>query len=240
MSATEPINLAQPGHQAQAQLVADPHRYGHHPDLAHHFDDLEQQRDADTLGMWAFLATELMFFGGVFGAFAIYRILYTQSFANAAGHLSVTMGTTNTFVLLFSSFTVVLAVNAAHHNQSRKAGMWFFVTIGLAVAFLVIKGFEYHHDWEIGLVPALRDFGFDKFPDGRQQKLFFLFYFPMTMIHALHMIIGIGVFAVVGYKAWKGRYSDQYYNPIEVSGLYWHFVDLIWVFLFPTLYLLRA
>jgi cytochrome c oxidase subunit 3 len=227
------------------------------PFLAHQFDDLEQQKDTDTLGMWAFLSTEVMFFGGVFTAFSIYRINYTDQFAWAAEHyMNMPLGAINTGVLLCSSLTVALAVWAAHNGNPRLVAKLFAATILLALIFIGIKFTEYYLDYREGVFPGLRWDPADilhkathdeqgrllqhPFPVNLGKlRLFMTFYFIMTSIHALHMIIGIGVLSVVAWKAWKRRYTAQYYNPVEISGLYWHFVDLVWIFLFPTLYLLH-
>jgi cytochrome c oxidase subunit 3 len=206
--------------------------------LAHHFDDLAQQREAATLGMWAFLATEVMFFGGAFTAFAVYRTTYPEAFMAASHHLNVFAGTFNTAILLCSSLTVALSVYEAEHNRPRRSAYFILATIGLAVVFLGVKAYEYYEEYQHGLVP-----GFNFTYRGEHAdsvRLFMCFYFVMTAVHATHMLIGIGIFAVVAYNAWKERYSSEYYNPIEISGLYWHFVDLVWIYLFPTLYLLRA
>lgn len=213
------------------------------PFLAHQFDDLGQQKEADTLGMWAFLSTELMFFGGLFTAFTIYRIAYTEAFAQCAQKLSMTLGGINTGVLLCSSLTVALAVWAAHRGNMRLVCWLLLATIALGLIFIGIKFTEYYFDWQESIIPGFRwneqKIIHEMHLDPARLRLFMTFYFVMTSIHALHMVIGIGIFAVVAYKSWTGRYAPEYYNPIEISGLYWHFVDIIWIFLFPTLYLLH-
>src|SRR5688500_3614104 len=201
--------------------------------LAHQFDDLEQQREADTLGMWAFLATEVLFFGAVLAAFAIYRLYYHEGFREAQSHLNWAIGAINTAVLLVSSYTVVLAVHAAHKNDSRGIVRALAATIGLAVIFLMLKAVEYRLEWTAGHVPAL-NWRWTHHHEA-EAKLFLSFYFIMTGIHALHMIVGIGIFVWVIRHARKGRFSRDYYNPVEISGLYWHFVDVVWIFLYPTL-----
>jgi cytochrome c oxidase subunit 3 len=209
-----------------------------HPNLAHQFDDLAQQREADTLGMWAFLATEVLFFGALFTAIAVNRIYYTEGFYHAASeHMQVWIGAINTGVLLVSSYTVAMAVHSAHENKSRHIVWYLLATIGLALIFLGLKVVEYSNDWHEGIVPGLNWTYTGEFP--AETRLFMSFYFIMTAIHALHMLIGIGIFAIVTWQARRGRYSREYYNPVEISGLYWHFVDIVWIFLFPTLYLLR-
>jgi cytochrome c oxidase subunit 3 len=218
--------------------------------LSHQFDDLAQQKEASTLGMWAFLATEVMFFGGVFTAFVIYRSFpqYGIAFAQASReHMNIPLGTINTAVLLCSSLTVALSVHFASHGRRKALIIMLLATIGLALTFLIIKAFEYYLEYKHGLFPGLNfHYPPHDHPDPARLtanpayvQLFFYFYFIMTGIHALHMIIGVGVFAFITAQAWRGRYSENYYNPVEISGLYWHFVDLVWIFLFPLLYLLH-
>jgi cytochrome c oxidase subunit III len=206
--------------------------------LAHQFDDLGQQREADTLGMWAFLATELMFFGAMFLGFTVYRIYYRADFAEASRHLNLWLGTANTGVLLCSSLTVALAVHAASHDHRRDLVRFLLATMGLGVTFLCIKGTEYYLEYREGLMPGLN--WQHNGANAPTIRLFMNFYFIMTAIHATHMLIGLGVFGVITFQAWRGKYSSAYFNPVEISGLYWHFVDLIWIFLFPLLYLLRS
>ncbi len=207
------------------------------PILAEQFDDLEQQREASNLGMWAFLATEVMFFGGAFLSFTVYRIFYPAAFAAAAHHLNLWLGAVNTAVLLTSSLTVALAVHAAMKGWRKPLVGYLLATMALGLVFLLIKAWEYRTEYVEGLVPGLR-FTYQG-PHGSLVNLFLSIYFVMTGLHALHMIIGLGIFAVIAFQAWRGRFTPDYYNPVEVSGLYWHFVDLVWIFLFPVLYLLK-
>ncbi len=204
--------------------------------VAHQFDDAEQQRGAAELGMWIFLATEVMFFGGMFTAFTAYRWLYPAAFAHASRHLDVLLGGTNTIVLIGSSLTMVLAVHGARVGHRRMLLVCLALTMCLGSVFLGIKAIEWGHKWEDGLVPGLRFTltGADAGP----QELFFFLYFAMTGVHALHLIIGIGVVGVILALAWRGHYSSAYHNPVEVTGLYWHFVDIVWIFLLPMLYLI--
>jgi cytochrome c oxidase subunit 3 len=248
-----PAALAQPGSQSQATITGSAAAYAPplrdqdhgHTFLAHQFDDLEQQKDASTLGMWAFLATEVMFFGGLFTAFTVYRISYPETFAKASTYMARWLGAFNTGVLLCSSYTVVLAVAAAQENRRRDIVKWLLLTIVLAAAFLCFKGYEYYHEYKEHLVPFanwsdIDHDGTPRFPTHpHAAKIYFLLYFIMTGIHATHMVIGIGIFAVIALQAARGRYSAEYYNPVEISGLYWHFVDAVWIFLFPLLYLLH-
>ena len=204
--------------------------------LAHQFDDFEQQQDAASLGIWAFLVTEVLFFGGMFLGYAVYRYRFPDVFAQASNHMDIALGTLNTAILIGSSLTVVLAVHAAQHDHRRLLQRMLALTILLGAIFLAIKFTEYFHKFEENLVPGL-NFVLASEHD-RQGSIFFSFYFAMTGMHALHMIIGIGVFSVLFVAARRGRYSSAYHTPVELAGLYWHFVDIIWIFLFPLFYLL--
>jgi len=220
----------------------------HHPYLQHHFDNMAQQMEASTLGMWVFLVTEIMFFGGLFMAYILYRYWYPDAWAAASNHLNVQMGAANTVVLIISSLTMVMAVRSAQIG-SRGGQIFFLIaTILFGATFLGVKYFEYAEKFEHHLVPGL---GMVFAPPGDHihaahanvgspEQLFFSLYFIMTGIHALHMVIGIGIMSVMLFWAWRGRFSPEYYAPVEVSGLYWHFVDIVWIFLFPLLYLLGA
>ena len=204
--------------------------------LAHQFDDLEQQHETATLGMWLFLATEIIFFGGLFTAYTACRSLYPDAFAAASHNTEVLLGSINTVVLLGSSFTMALAVHAAQQGKRRTLVTFLLCTIALGLLFLVIKFLEYHHKFVEHLVPG---HGFRvEGPQPRQQELFVSFYFAMTGLHALHMVIGIALLAILVVLGWRGRFSRQNHNAVEVSGLYWHFVDIVWIFLFPLLYLI--
>ncbi|MEW6733369.1 MAG: cytochrome c oxidase subunit 3 family protein [Acidobacteriota bacterium] len=204
--------------------------------LAHHFDSIEQQHEATTLGMWLFLATEIMFFGGAFTAYIIYRSAYPGAFAEASNLLNMNLGATNTAVLICSSLTMALAVYGAQTSNRKMLMIFLALTILLGTTFLAVKAYEYHHKFEEHLVPGI-DFHYQG-ANARQVQLFFSLYFAMTGLHALHMVIGIGVLLVLLVQGWRGRFSSQYFSPIELTGLYWHFVDIIWIFLFPLLYLI--
>jgi cytochrome c oxidase subunit III len=212
------------------------HHNAHHPALAHHFDSLAQQSEASTLGMWVFLATEVLFFGGLFATYAIYRNWYPDAFAAASHELDVTLGTINTAVLIASSLTMALAVHAAQLGQRRPLMLFLVVTMILGAAFLGIKSIEYYHKFVEHHVPG-PSFEFEK-AHMRHAQIFFSLYFVMTGLHALHMIIGIGIMLVMLWWSWRGTITSDYYSPIEISGLYWHFVDIVWIFLFPLLYLI--
>ena len=206
--------------------------------LAHQFDDLEQQREASTLGMWAFLITEIMFFGGLFLGYSVYRFNYPEAFAEGSHHLDVTLGSINTTVLIGSSLTMALAVRGAQLGRRNTAVGSLLLTVLLGCVFLGIKAVEYGHKFEEQLVPGT-SFGYSSTQvDPGQLELFFSFYFAMTGLHAFHMIIGIAILLVLVWKTWKGRFTPSYYAPLEMTGLYWHFVDIVWIFLFPLLYLI--
>jgi len=204
--------------------------------VAHHFDSAEQQFDAAVLGTWIFLVTEIMFFSGMFMAYSLYRAKYPEVFIEGSHHLDIRLGTINTAVLIASSYTMVLAVYNAQLGRIRRLLGFLAATMGLGTVFLVIKGFEYHHKYVDGLVPGPL-FTYAG-PNADHLELFFSVYFAMTGLHALHMIIGIGLLAWIATSAMRGRYNTAYFTPVECTGLYWHFVDLVWIFLFPLLYLL--
>jgi cytochrome c oxidase subunit 3 len=201
--------------------------------LAEQFDNLEQQTQAATLGMWTFLITEVLFFGGLFTAYTEYRVRHPDVFAHASNHLYVSLGVINTGVLILSSFTMALAIHFAHLNRKRALILSLLGTMFLGAVFLGIKGTEYYLEYQEHLVPGV-SFKYEGSPDA---VLFFSFYFVMTGAHALHMIIGEGILATMVILSWLNRFSSEYYSPVEVSGLYWHFVDIVWIFLFPLLYL---
>jgi len=206
------------------------------PATAHQFETFEQQRESDILGMWTFLATEVLFFGGLIMCYTFARFTYPHVFSEASHRLYVTYGGPNTAILLCSSFTMALAVRAAQLGQ-RKALVGFLApTILLGLGFLVVKGFEYHTDFVEQLVPRFR-FHWDG-PDAGHAELFFWLYFVLTGLHALHVTIGVGVLTVVAILGWRGRITAENHITVEVAGLYWHFVDIVWVFLFPLLYLI--
>ena len=208
----------------------------HHPALAHQFDSLEQQVEATTLGMWVFLVTEVLFFGGLFLTYAIYRAFYPAAFSAASHELDIVLGGINTAVLITSSLTMALAVRSAQLGARRSLIMLLVATILLGTVFLGIKGVEYVHKFVEHHVPG-PDFRFEA-EHARHAQIFFSLYFMMTGLHAVHMVAGIGVLLVMLIFSWRGKISSSYYSPIEISGLYWHFVDIVWIFLFPLLYLI--
>lgn len=206
------------------------------PALLHHFDTAEQQRESSTLGMWVFLVTEIMFFGGLFTAYIVYRSLFHEAFHSGSHELDITLGATNTVVLICSSLTMALGVHAAQLGRKKNLIFFIILTMILGTAFLGIKFVEYSHKFEHHLVPGAH-FHFDS-PVSKQVELFFSLYFCMTGLHALHMIIGLGIMSWLLYHSAKGRFTPEYFSPVEISGLYWHFVDIVWIFLFPFLYLI--
>lgn len=208
---------------------------------------MEQQREAGTLGMWVFLVTEIMFFGGMFFAYTLYRSLYPMEFASASNHLDLTLGTINTAVLILSSFTMAVGVYSSQLGKNRNLVISLGLTIVLGLVFLGIKAVEYYQKYVDHLIPGklipgnpFNPSGVHLLPGANPLKveMFYWIYFAMTGMHAIHMIIGVGILSLLLYNALKNRYGPEYHSPIEVSGLYWHFVDIIWIFLFPLLYLL--
>jgi cytochrome c oxidase subunit III len=202
---------------------------------------MEQQREADSLGMWLFLITEIMFFGGMFTGYAVYRMKYYNAFVQGSNHLDVILGAVNTAVLICSSLTMAMAVHSAQTGKKKAIIAWLVLTIILGGAFLGIKAVEYKDKYDHGLIPGVLyhphvEEGHASPP--REMQLYFSFYFAMTGMHALHMVIGIVIMLILIRMATKDRFTTEYYAPVEISGLYWHFVDIVWIFLFPLLYLI--
>ena len=210
----------------------------HHKRHQHHFFDLNQQYDSSQLGMWLFLLTEILFFGGLFLAYALYRGMYPDAFADASRQLDILLGGINTAVLIASSFTMVLAVHAAKTSQRNKTTLYLLSTFVLGAVFMVIKYFEYSAKFEHHLVPG-PNFAFagGNLPG---HELFYSLYFGMTGLHAFHMIIGMIYLLVLAHKSHHyGSYDKDWNTPVDMVGLYWHFVDIVWIFLFPFLYLIE-
>jgi cytochrome c oxidase subunit 3 len=250
--------IAHPGRDAHA---------AHHPAQQHHFDTMPQQKEAAVLGMWVFLLTEILFFGGLFVAYMIYRVWYFEAFAEASRRLSLFWGGLNTAVLIGSSLTMALAVRAAQTNNRKWTVNWLALTMLLGCVFLGVKVIEYEDKFANYEVPGANynwlyheqhaaaeghEGGAEAAAAGehrqlrmtpeqlqRTTQLYFSLYFTMTGLHALHMIIGVGLMLVITWMAWKGRFDSEYYTPVEMGGLYWHFVDIVWIFLFPLLYLVE-
>jgi len=206
------------------------------PELRHHFGSLTAQKEASSLGMWIFLATEVLFFGGMFTAYAIYRSTYRTAFEGASNLLDIRLGAVNTGVLILSSLTMALAVWAASHGMKNRIVAFLAATMLLGTVFLGIKVVEYAEKFERHEVPGPHFVVPHGLP--RQSEMFFSLYFCMTGLHALHMIVGIGLLSWLVAKARRGAFTARYNTPVEMVGLYWHFVDIVWIFLFPLLYLL--
>ena len=206
--------------------------------LQEQFDTPEQQREASTLGMWVFLVTEIMFFGGMFTAYTAYRAWYPNIFAVASSSLNAVIGAVNTAVLLCSSFTMVLAVRASSLGARKALIIFLILTMLLGTAFLGIKAYEWWEKFQEHHVPG-PDFHMEgESAEGQAHaQLFFSLYFAMTGLHALHMVVGVGLLSFLLLRAYQGQYSPAYWTPVDIAGLYWHFVDIIWIFLFPLLYL---
>jgi cytochrome c oxidase subunit III len=223
-----PVAIHPPGHEDTGP---------HHPWLQHHFDNMEQQAEASTLGMWVFLVTEIMFFGGLFTAYLVYRHQSPMGFQEASHHLNIYWGAANTAILIISSLTMALAVRAAQTSQPPKVQVrWLLLTILLGTAFLGIKAIEYTDKFRDHIVPGPYFQWEGLYPKPAEQ--FYSLYFAMTGLHALHMVIGIGIMSVITFLAWRKTFDNEYYTPVEVAGLYWHFVDIVWIYLFPLLYLI--
>lgn len=204
--------------------------------------------------MWAFLVTEVMFFGGIFMTYIIFRYKYPAAFADASGHLSLPLSATNTVLLLTSSLTIALGVRAAQIGKTKALVGYLAATLLLCLVFLGLKGFEYYEEYEKGLIPG-PNFVYEQSEsshaetgaaggeateiDPRQAETFFIIYFVMTGFHALHMVIGAVVLAILIGLAWRNWFPPENYAPVEMMGLYWHFVDIVWIFVFPLLYLIN-
>jgi cytochrome c oxidase subunit III len=242
------------------------HAHAHHPALQHHFDTMAQQKEAAVVGMWVFLLTEILFFGGLFAAYMVYRIWYFDAFAEASRSLSLFWGGLNTAVLIGSSLTMAMAVRCAQTNKRSATVNWLILTMILGTVFLGVKVIEYADKFEHHHVPGYnfqwaaaheapaagaeagaegtaaaphRELALNADQLQLTTQIYFSLYFTMTGLHALHMIIGIGIMLVITWMAWKGKFDEEYYTPVEMAGLYWHFVDIVWIFLFPLLYLVE-
>ena len=233
--------------------VAVEHAHVSLPQHRHHFETVEQQREAGSFGMWLFLLTEIMFFGGLFFAYLLYRNWYYDAFFTASNQLSIPLGTANTAILITSGFFMALAVWSAEVREKDMLVWTLILTTVFGIAFLGIKYDEYHEKWEKHHIPGAH-FDISEFvnpaaygikekplpPDMAQRtQVFFFLYFAMTGMHALHMIIGVGLLFWLIWRARRGDFSAGYVAPIENFGLYWHFVDIVWLFLFPLLYLIN-
>jgi len=224
----------------------------HSPHLEHHFATESQQREASNFGMWLFLLTEIMFFGGMFTAYLIYRIWYYPAFVAGSHWMIIWAGTLNTVVLICSSFTMAMGVHSAEIRNRKLLLRYLIATLLLGCVFLGIKAFEWHDEWEHHHVPGL-NFSINEFthvdprypldkplPRDMAEKTqdYFSLYFLLTGVHALHMLIGVSILLFIIFHAWRGAYTTGNMNFVENFGLYWHFVDIVWIFLFPLLYLI--
>jgi cytochrome c oxidase subunit III len=209
--------------------------HGEHRFLAHHFASLERQVDASRLGMWLFLSTEVLLFVGLFVAYSVYRYSFPQAWAEASRHSEIWAGTTNTFVLITSSLTVALAIHFVRANSPRLAVIMLAITLVFGLVFMTIKGIEYWNHFHEGALPGKYYHLHEVLLPG--VSMYWALYFLMTGLHGLHVLIGMTVIAVIMYRTAHGYYDSGYYVGIELAGLYWHLIDLIWIFLFPLLYL---
>lgn len=243
--------------------------------LAHHFDSLQQQYDSARLGMWIFLVTEVLFFGGLFCAYAIYRANSPEVFVDGHRFLDKPLGAANTVVLIFSSLTMAMAVRAAQLGRRRALVGLLAVTLACGLIFLGVKFVEYKHKWDHRMVPGqariaswfspaaprdapqgfrpdetyvkehLAGAGYEDLSQAalagyvRNLARFMGIYFSLTALHALHVAVGIGVIFWILLGAMRGRFGRRYFTPVDMVGLYWHLVDLIWIYLFPLLYLIH-
>ena len=213
--------------------------------LQHHFTDFKQQKEAVVLGMWSFLVQEVMFFGGLFATYTVFRSQYPQAFHDGATHLNAVLGGVNTIVLICSSLTMAMAVHSAREGKRGGIAFWLVLTIFFGSIFLGVKVVEYKDKFDHGFIPGISDHGLTVDHETGQPRptgfaLYFGLYFAMTGLHAIHMIIGIPILAIIAINGLRGRYGPAYYTPVEMTGLYWHFVDIVWIFLFPLLYLIGA
>ncbi|OPZ08066.1 MAG: Cytochrome c oxidase subunit 3 [candidate division BRC1 bacterium ADurb.BinA292] len=226
---------------SSAASAIDGHDHPHNPHLAHHFESMEQQHNSAKLGMWIFLVTEILLFSGLFLAYGAYRAFHPEVFNHASRLLSLPLGGFNTIVLIGSSLTMALAVREAQLGRGRLQALFLLSTLALAGVFLVVKYFEYSHKFHVGLLPG-RWFA----PHGHEAhvaqwqnvRIFFGIYFLMTGLHGIHVLMGMAAIGWLWLRARRGEFSAAYYTPVEVVGLYWHLVDIIWIFLFPMLYLI--
>jgi cytochrome c oxidase subunit 3 len=219
-------------------MSADSHVVAHGAEPAfrqHHFINAEQQFSTSKLGMWLLLATEVLMFGGLFVGYGLMQGIYPEAWVAGHHHLDRPMGALNTVFLLISSYTMVMAVHYASTSNKAKTLLNLFLTLGFAAGFLVVKYFEYSHKFHDGLLPGR----FFSYHGGGppQQAMFFGFYFCMTGLHGIHVVIGMGLIAWIMMRTARGEFSSAYYTPVDLVGLYWHLVDLIWIYLFPLLYL---
>jgi cytochrome c oxidase subunit 3 len=209
--------------------------------LWEHYENLDQQHEANVLGMWVFLATELLVFGALFTGYTVYRVVYSAEFEHASGRLNLLIGGVNTVVLLTSSLTMALSVRAAQLGQRRALVVCLLLTALFGAGFMGFKALEYYLDYRDKLVPGL---AFDpaeweaKGLRPQPVQLFLVFYYVMTGLHAVHLTAGICIILTLAVMAQRGAFTPRWYAPVDIWGLYWHFVDIVWIFLLPLLYLI--
>ena len=203
--------------------------------LRGHFGTQEQQRETAAAGMWIFLVSEVMFFGGLFMAYSVYRLTHPQAFAQASAHMNILLGSINTAVMITSSFTMALAAHASQVGSVRRMNWLLVLTIALGCVFLAFKGLEYAEHYNAHEAPGV--WFNTTLADPGGVEMFFVFYFLMTLLHALHMIIGVGILVVLLLRGALGSFTENYHNPVVISGLYWSFVDIVWIFLYAIFYL---
>ncbi len=219
------------------ETIQHDHAEVHDPHQQHHFATAEQQQDASKIGMWLFLVTEVLLFGGLFVGYIVMQGRFPEAWKSAHHHLQRELGALNTVVLLVSSFTMVMAVQAAKLNRRKQLIGNLWVTIICAFIFLIVKYFEYSHKYHEGLLPFKAFYSYTG-PQVPGEFHFFSFYFMMTGLHGFHILGGIAVMLWILKRAYAGEFTSQYYTPVDLIGLYWHLVDLIWIYLFPLLYLI--
>jgi cytochrome c oxidase subunit III len=243
MSSTTATEAPEHGHDDHGH---GDHGHGDHPSfVAHHFDSADQQFESAKLGMWVFLVTEILMFGGLFAAFIFFQGLHPETFIDAHHHLNKIQGGTNTIFLLTSSLTIALAVRSSQLGKKSHATLLLLATLAFAGGFLVIKYFEYSHKIHDGLLPgpafcSSAHLAADAACRTMQKDahVFFSLYFMMTGLHGIHVVLGMGLITWILLRNMRGEFSGEFYTPIEIVGLYWHLVDLIWIYLFPLLYLI--
>lgn len=211
------------------------HGLEHHH--AHHFRDNDHQFFTAKQGMWLFLIQEVLFFSPLFVGYFVFRTLYYHDFHHAAKELDWVLGAVNTVILITSSFTMARAVSAAQRGEHEKCAEGLLFTIICAFGFIIVKYLEYSHKIHVGTLPGKFFSNAEMLTEAPHAPLFFTFYFCMTGLHALHVAIGIGILIWIYLRAKKREFSGKYFTPVEMTGLYWHFVDLVWIYLFPLLYL---
>jgi len=204
--------------------------------LAHHFASLEKQTHAARLGMWLFLATEVLLFTALFAGYAVYRYLYTPDFVAASRALETWIGLVNTIVLVTSSFTVAMGLERATRGDGRGTRTFFLASVALALVFLAFKYVEYRHHFHAGELPGR--YYTSLAHQGPGAPIFWALYFLITGLHGVHVVIGMTVLVIIGIRAGRGAFAAEYHVPVELAGLYWHLVDLIWIFVFPLIYLI--